>query len=110
MSILLRWSNVNNRLVRVMDSWANDVGRIFGNSYLGLETNNDTGRQLFKADLVALALQYQAIGAISDFFSSDIEVAQAAESGRNRKLPAEAKRQHEQALYDCRRRVGKGEA
>ena len=49
LSILLRWSNVNNRLVRVMDSWANDVGRIFGNSYLGLETNNDTGRQLFKA-------------------------------------------------------------
>lgn len=78
MSILLRWSNVNNRLVRVMDSWANDVGRIFGNSYLGLETNNDTGRQLFKADLVALALQYQAIGAISDFFSSDIEVAQGS--------------------------------
>lgn len=68
----------SNRLVRVMDSWANDVGRIFGNSYLGLETNNDTGRQLFKADLVALALQYQAIGAISDFFSSDIEVAQGS--------------------------------
>ena len=30
-------------------------------------TNSDTGRQLFKADLVALANQYQSIDAISNF-------------------------------------------
>lgn len=66
----------SNRVVRVMDGWANDVARIFGASYIGLVTNSDTGRQLFKADLVALALQYQSIDAISDFDSEDITINQ----------------------------------
>jgi len=68
----------SNRIVRVMDGWANDVARIFGESYIGLVTNNDTGRQLFKADLVALANQYQSIQAISGFESTDIEVQAGA--------------------------------
>lgn len=67
---------VSNRVVRVMDGWANDVARIFGESYIGLVTNSDTGRQLFKADLVSLALQYQSIDAISNFKSDDITVQQ----------------------------------
>lgn len=66
----------SNRVIRVLDGWANDVARIFGRSYIGQVTNSDTGRQLFKADLVALALQYQEIDAISDFASEDIEVQQ----------------------------------
>lgn len=66
----------SNRVVRVMDGWANDVARIFGDSYIGLVTNSDTGRQLFKADLVSLALQYQSIDAISNFISEDITVNQ----------------------------------
>lgn len=66
----------SNRVVRVMDGWANDVARIFGESYIGLVTNSDTGRQLFKADLVSLALQYQSIDAISNFKSDDITVQQ----------------------------------
>ncbi len=66
----------SNRVVRVMDGWANDVARIFGDSYIGLVTNSYTGRQLFKADLVALALQYQSIDAISNFASEDIIVNQ----------------------------------
>lgn len=66
----------SNRVVRVMDGWANDVARIFGETYIGLVTNSDTGRQLFKADLVALALQYQQIDAISNFTSEDIIVNQ----------------------------------
>ena len=66
----------SNRLIRVLDGWANDVARIFGASYIGLVTNNDTGRQLFKADLVSLANQYQDIEAISDFDSADIEISQ----------------------------------
>lgn len=66
----------SNRVVRVMDGWANDTARIFGESYIGLVTNSDTGRQLFKADLVSLGLQYQAIDAISDFKSEDIVIKQ----------------------------------
>lgn len=68
----------SNRVVRVMDGWANDTARIFGDSYIGLITNNDTGRQLFKADLVSLGNQYQSIEAISDFVSDDIEISQGA--------------------------------
>lgn len=66
----------SNRVIRVLDGWANDVARIFGDSYIGRVTNSDTGRQLFKADLVSLALQYQAIDAISDFASEDITIQQ----------------------------------
>lgn len=66
----------SNRLVRVMDGWANDVGRIFGERYLGTQTNSDTGRALFKADLVSLGNQYQGIDAISGFASEDIVVQQ----------------------------------
>ena len=66
----------SNRVIRVLDGWANDVARIFGDSYIGKVTNSDTGRQLFKADLVSLALQYQAIDAISDFVSEDITIQQ----------------------------------
>lgn len=68
----------SNRVIRVLDGWANDVARIFGDSYIGKVTNSDTGRQLFKADLVSLALQYQDIDAISDFVSEDITIAQGA--------------------------------
>ncbi len=65
-----------NRVVRVLDGWGNDIARIFGQSYIGLVTNNDTGRQLFKADLVSLASQYQEIGAISGFSSYDLAIRQ----------------------------------
>ena len=68
----------SNRVVRVMDGWANDVARVFGASYIGLMTNSDTGRQLFKADLVSLGMQYQALDAISNFKSEDITVQQGA--------------------------------
>lgn len=66
----------HNRVVRVLNGWANDVARIFGTSYLGRQTNNDTGRQLFKADLVALAAQYQAKEAISNFNANDVTISQ----------------------------------
>lgn len=66
----------SNRVVRVMDGWANDAARIFGEQYIGLVTNSDTGRQLYKADLVSLANQYQQIDAISNFTSYDIDIQQ----------------------------------
>lgn len=68
----------SNRVVRVMDGWANDVARIFGERYLGAQTNSDTGRALFKADLVALAKEYEAIDAISGFVPDDITVLQGS--------------------------------
>lgn len=52
------------------------MARIFGASYLGLATNNDTGRQLFKADLVSLGNQYHEHRRHHDFESADIEIDQ----------------------------------
>ena len=68
----------SNRVVRVMDGWANDVARIFGERYLGTQTNSDTGRALFKADLVALGKEYEGIDAISGFVPDDITVLQGS--------------------------------
>ncbi|WP_409968725.1 phage tail sheath family protein [Bengtsoniella intestinalis] len=66
----------SNRVVRVMDGWANDVTLIFTERYLGTQTNSATGQSLFKADLVTLGKQYASIDAISDFSADDIEVGQ----------------------------------
>ncbi|KAF5056848.1 Phage tail sheath protein subtilisin-like domain protein [anaerobic digester metagenome] len=66
----------SNRVVRVMDGWANDTARIFGERYLGTQTNSETGRSLFQADLVSLAKEYEDIDAISDFVPDDITVQQ----------------------------------
>lgn len=66
----------DNRYIRTIDSWANDVAALFTASYLGNVTNSDTGRSLFKADIVALGRQYEEIDAISDFSVDDITITQ----------------------------------
>ena len=66
----------SNRVVRVMDGWANDVAAIFGSRYLGAQTNSDTGRNLFKADLVSLGKDYEGLDAIANFLPDDIVVVQ----------------------------------
>lgn len=66
----------SNRLMRTLDGWANDVAALFGNSYLGLQSNDETGRDLFKGDLVKLAQQYQSIRAITNFKVEDITISQ----------------------------------
>lgn len=65
-----------NRFIRTIDGWANDIAALFSGSYLGKITNSDTGRALFKADIVSLGRQYEEIDAISDFSADDIEVIQ----------------------------------
>lgn len=67
---------VSNRLIRTLDGWANDVAALFGNSYLGSQSNDATGRDLFKGDLVKLAQQYQNIRAITNFKVEDIVILQ----------------------------------
>ena len=67
-----------NRFIRVLDGWANDIAALFSNSYLGSITNSDTGRSLFKADIVKLGRQYEELDAISDFSPDDITVEQGS--------------------------------
>jgi hypothetical protein len=66
----------SNRVVRVLDQIANDTARIFSDYYLGKVTNDDTGRTLFKNELVNYHEQLQSIRAIEDFGEDDIEVLQ----------------------------------
>lgn len=68
----------SNRVMRVLDGWANDIARIFGASYIGRMTNDATSRELFRADLVSLGMQYQSIAAISEFDSDEIQVSQGS--------------------------------
>lgn len=64
-----------NRLVRVMDTLANDVKKIFEDRYLGKVGNSADGRSLFQAELVNYLGQLMEIGAIDAFDSrEDIEV------------------------------------
>lgn len=65
-----------NRYIRTIDGWANDVAALFSKSYLGRVTNSDSGRALFKSDIVALGRQYEALDAVSDFSPDDITVVQ----------------------------------
>lgn len=65
-----------NRYIRTIDGWANDVAALFTASYLGQMTNSETGRSLFKSDIVALGRQYEEIDAISDFSADDITITQ----------------------------------
>ncbi|MBN2980115.1 phage tail sheath subtilisin-like domain-containing protein [Cohnella algarum] len=70
-----------NRVVRVLDSIANDVKRIFETFYVGKVGNDDDGRALLEAEIVNYLLALQGAGAIQNFDSqSDISVAQGIDA------------------------------
>lgn len=64
----------SNRVIRVLDQIANDTARIFSDYYLGKVTNDDTGRELFKNELVNYHEQLLNIRAIENFNEEDIIV------------------------------------
>ncbi|MGN9164966.1 phage tail sheath family protein [Tissierellaceae bacterium HCP3S3_D8] len=69
----------SNRVIRVLDQIANDTARIFSDYYLGKVTNDDTGRTLFKGELVNYHEQLQNIRAIENFTEEDITVLQGVQ-------------------------------
>ena len=69
----------SNRVVRVLDSIANDVANIFSNYYLGKQSNNANGRNLLKAEILAYHEQLMKIEAIENFSADDITVEKGAE-------------------------------
>jgi hypothetical protein len=66
----------SNRVIRVLDDIANQVKNIFNASYLGRVTNDQTGRDLFKASLIGYFDELQRLRAIENFETGDIEVLQ----------------------------------
>lgn len=69
----------SNRVIRVLDQIANDTARIFSDYYLGKVTNDDTGRTLFKGELVNYHEQLLNIRAIENFTEEDIFVLQGVQ-------------------------------
>lgn len=69
----------SNRVIRVLDQIANDTARIFSDFYLGKVTNDDTGRSLFKGELVNYHDQLLNIRAIENFVEEDIIILQGVQ-------------------------------
>ena len=68
-----------NRVVRVLDSIANDVANIFSKYYLGKQSNNANGRNLLKAEILAYHEELMKMEAIEQFTADDITVEKGAE-------------------------------
>lgn len=73
-------SFAKNRVLRVLDDIANNTRIAFEENYIGKISNDQDGRELFKADRIAYFNSLQAAGAITNFDAEDVEV-----------LPGEAK-------------------
>lgn len=69
----------SNRIMRVLDAIGNDVARIFSQYYLGKQSNNKQGRNLFKTELISYHEELMSIGAIEDFTADDVTVSQGKE-------------------------------
>lgn len=69
-----------NRVVRVMDTVAQYCEDTFENSFIGTQTNNAAGRDLFKANVASYLAAEESEGAIDTFDpATDITVAQGAD-------------------------------
>lgn len=69
----------SNRVVRVLDSIANDVANIFSRYYLGKQSNNANGRNLLKAEILAYHEELMKLEAIEGFTADDITVEKGTE-------------------------------
>ena len=56
-----------NRVIRVLDDIGNQVKTRFENAYIGKVDNNETGRQVFRTDIISYMSELQSIGAIQNF-------------------------------------------
>ena len=71
----------NNQIIRILDNIGNDVARIFNTYYLGKEINDNTGRNLFKAELISYFKNLQAIRTLDNFNSDNLTVSKGTEKG-----------------------------
>lgn len=65
-----------NRVLRVLDAIANNTRETWEDNFIGQVTNNATGRDLFKANRAEYLANLQSQGAIENFTTDDITVAQ----------------------------------
>lgn len=64
-----------NKIIRILDQINNDISLLFEVSYIGKVNNNEDGRMVFKADIIAYLNTLQNLGAIQNFNpSTDLTV------------------------------------
>lgn len=56
-----------NRVIRTLDAIGNEIANLFEVFYIGKYNNNETGRSVFKADIIHYFFGLQELGAIQDF-------------------------------------------
>lgn len=63
-----------NKTIRLISQIANDIYAQFSQSFIGLVSNNESGRERFKAAIVGYMLELQSEEAIQNFVPDDVEV------------------------------------
>lgn len=63
-----------NRVMRLLNTIANDIYQQFSDGYIGVVNNNEAGRMQFKAAIVGYLLTIQANNGIQNFDAEDVEV------------------------------------
>jgi len=66
----------SNQIVRVLDQVGNDIASLFNTGYIGKIQNNKAGRISLWGDIISYLKTLLTLGAIDDFDSADITVAQ----------------------------------
>lgn len=69
-----------NRVIRTLDEINNAIALIFEKNYIGKVDNDDDGRNIFKADVIAYLNVLQSISAIQNFDSAKDVVVYAGEA------------------------------
>ena len=65
-----------NRVMRLLNTIANDIYAEFSANFIGVVNNNDIGRSRFKSAIVGYLLEIQANNGIQNFTSEDVTVVQ----------------------------------
>ena len=73
------YSFSKNRVIRTLDEIGTTVRETWEDTYMGKVDNNDTGRGLFKSDIIVYMNELMRIGAIQNFEPEDITVRQGVE-------------------------------
>ena len=63
-----------NRVIRLLNTIANDIYRQFSDGYIGVVNNNEAGRMQFKSAIVGYLLDIQANEGIQNFDAEDVTV------------------------------------
>ena len=63
-----------NRVIRLLNTVANDIYQQFSDGYIGVVNNNEQGRMMFKSAIVGYLLDIQANNGIQNFETEDVTV------------------------------------